>query len=124
MDFAHACPDRVPLDVVLTLSVYGENWYVEVPANAALKAMVRNCPEVLAIYDARLRSSVAEERIHAANALREISRKEPELLDPDTLSDTLTRLRELNDAEAAGVVKGALTAAKKVARRKYYRYSL
>lgn len=50
MDLAHSAPDRVPLDLLLKLSVHDEDWYVEVPANAALKAMVRSFPAVLKIF--------------------------------------------------------------------------
>ena len=39
MDLAHSAPDRVPLDIAIKLSVYSEDWYVQAPANAALKAM-------------------------------------------------------------------------------------
>jgi len=124
MDFAHTCPDRMPLDIALSLSVYNEDWYVEAPANAALKAMVRTCPEVLAIYHSRLGSSVAEERAHAANALWEISKKEPKLLDRDKLRDSINRLLELDDREAADVLKRALAAVKKVRRQQHYRYAL
>jgi hypothetical protein len=46
MDLAHSAPDRVPLDLVMKLSVYDEDWYVQASANASLKAMARVTPEV------------------------------------------------------------------------------
>jgi TIR domain len=69
MELANSAPDRVPLDLLLTLSVHDEDWYVEAPANAALKAMAHSFPAVLQVFYVRLRSSTSEERLHAAQAL-------------------------------------------------------
>lgn len=60
MDLAHSAPGRMPLDLAMKLSVYNEDWYVQAPANAALKAMVRTTPEVLRIFHLRLRSGLAQ----------------------------------------------------------------
>ncbi len=46
MDLAQFAPDRVPVDLLTRLSVYSEDWYVESPANAALKAMAWHMPAV------------------------------------------------------------------------------
>ena len=50
MDLAQYAPDRVPVDVLQRLSVYDEDWYVQAPANAALKAIASSIPSVLRIY--------------------------------------------------------------------------
>jgi hypothetical protein len=85
MDLAHSAPDRVPLDLVMKLSVYDEDWYVQAPANASLKAMARVTPEVLRIFLVRLRSSNFEESAHSASAIRDIADNEPELFSPEVL---------------------------------------
>jgi len=59
MDLAHSAPALVPLDILLKLGVYDEDWYVEAPAAAALKAMARSFPEVLNVFFMQLRSTVA-----------------------------------------------------------------
>jgi len=123
MDFAHSWPALVPIDLAIKLSAHDEDWYVEVPANAALKALVRTCPDVLAIYDKRLRSSVSEERLHAAQALREISKNEPQLLDPGRLQAAIKALRRLKHTEATRLISSALAASKRVPRHEFYRYA-
>lgn len=84
-----------PLDLVLKLSVFDEDWYVEVPANAALKAMVRSFPVALQIFYRRVRSAVEEERAHAAGPIRDIAEREAHLLDPKRLKEELGYLREV-----------------------------
>jgi hypothetical protein len=108
----------------MKLSKYDEDWYVEVPANAALKALVRSCPDVLALYDTRLRSDIPDERLQAANALREISKIEPELLDRDKLREAIQHLKQVKESEAVVTVRRALAAAKSVRKRRFYRYGL
>ena len=53
MRWAQFAPDRIPIDILLKLSAYDEDWYVERPANAALKTMARSVREVLSIFFAR-----------------------------------------------------------------------
>lgn len=84
MGLAQYAPDRVPVDILITLSVYDEDWYVQAPANAALKAPR---PAVLRIFFMRLHSSNPGERTHAAYALASIADKEPELPDTDELAE-------------------------------------
>ena len=47
MNLAQFAPDRVPVDLLIKLSDYTEDWYVETPANAA---MARSMPAVLRIF--------------------------------------------------------------------------
>jgi hypothetical protein len=79
LDMAYSAPGRMPLDLAMKLSVYNEDWYVQTPANAALKAMVKTTPQVLRIFRLRLRSQDCEEAIHAAEAIRDLAEKEPGL---------------------------------------------
>jgi HEAT repeat protein len=124
MDLAHSAPDRVALDLLLKLSAHDEDWYVEAPANAALKAMARFFPAVLHVFYVRLRSPVPEERAHAAQALCDIAEKEPELLDPRQLSEALIRLKQMNDKEALAPLRKAISKMNGVSRAERYRYGL
>jgi hypothetical protein len=65
-DFAPAC---VPVDILIPLSVYSEDWYVQAPANAALKTLTRSMPHILRIFINRLHSRDPLEREHAAGEL-------------------------------------------------------
>src|ERR1700693_4194863 len=49
MNLAQYAPELVPLDILERLSVHDEDWYVQAPANAALKAMIRSIPATLHI---------------------------------------------------------------------------
>jgi hypothetical protein len=72
MNLVQFAPDRVPVDLLIKLSDYTEDWYVETPANAA---MARSMPAVLRIFVLaflRPRSRDPEERAHAARSLAEI----------------------------------------------------
>lgn len=124
MDLAHSAPDRVPLDLAMKLSVYNEDWYVQAPANAALKAMAKTTPEVLKIFHVRLRSRNYEEAIHAAEAIRDIADKEPGLLDPDLLRRDLVSLKKSGNSEAADQIRAAISKAGKAKRMDHYRYGL
>lgn len=114
MRWAQFAPDRVPIDLLLKLSVYDEDWYVEAPANAALKSMAASAREIMGIFFMRLRSQVAEERTHAARNLLEIAEKEPEIIDPEMIKDAIKHLRSISDKQAlpqllkvAALLKGA-----------------
>jgi len=124
MDLAHTAPDRVPLDIVLKLSVYDEDWYVEAPANAALKAMARSFPEVVRVFHDRLCSTEPDERAHAASALEDIAKTEPGLLDPQLLLRKLACLRRLGDSTTLGRIRKVISKAKAVARTNRYRYGI
>ena len=56
MEMARVAPDRVPVDILLRLSRYDEDWYVQAPANAALKTIAHAVPGVLRIFFDRLKS--------------------------------------------------------------------
>jgi hypothetical protein len=103
MNFVQFAPDRVPVDLLIKLSDYTEDWYVETPANAA---MARSMPAVLRIFFLRLRSRDPEERAHAARSLAEIAKREPEILDPDETRTELSRLKALGDKKAAASYRG------------------
>jgi TIR domain len=124
MDLAHSAPGRMPLDLAMKLSVYDEDWYVQAPANAALKAMVRTTPEVLRIFRVRLRSRDCEEAIHAAKAIRDIAEKEPGLLDPNLLRRDFVGLKKSGNKEAANQIRAAISKARKAKRTDHYRYGL
>jgi hypothetical protein len=123
MDLAHSAPHLIPLDILLKLSVHDEDWYVEVPANSALKAMASTFPDVLEVFFERLHSKVPEARSQAASALRDVARQEPGLLDVKRLSEEVKVLRRALDTEA---LKYMEEAARKVAQSKRlqrYRYA-
>jgi len=124
MEMAHSAPGRMPLDLAMKLSVYNEDWYVQAPANAALKAMVRTTPQVLRIFRLRLRSRDCEEAIHAAEAIRDIAEKEPGLLDPNLLRRDFVGLKESGNGEAANHIRAAISKAGKAKRTEHYRYGL
>lgn len=59
MRLAQYAPALVPVDILMRLSKYDEDWYVQAPANAALKAMASSMPIILGIYYNRLQSTNA-----------------------------------------------------------------
>lgn len=124
MDLAHSAPALVPLDILLRLSVHNEDWYVEAPANAALKAMVRSFPEVVNVFYSRLRSSIPEERGHAASHIDSLAEQEPELLDAKRLAAEIGGLKRLGDIEAKDLLIQALEKVRKSTRTPHYRYGL
>ena len=124
MDLAHSAPDRVPLDLVMKLSVYNEDWYVQAPANAALKAMARTIPEVLRMFHMRLRSSDFEESVHSASGIREIADKEPGLLDAKLLKSDLVFLKTCGNVEAERLIRASISKVRRVKRTTHYRYGL
>ena len=124
MEWAQIAPDRVPLDLLLKLSAFDEDWYVEAPANASLKTMVRSCPAVLRIFYTRLQSADEDERVHAAAAIRDIADREANVFDAKRLREELRLLRELGDKEAAKAVASALSKCRKARRPRRIRYGL
>jgi len=124
MNFAQFAPDRAPVDILIKLSVHDEDWYVQAPANAALKAMARALPAVLQIFLGRLHSLSAEERAHAARALWEIAEKEPEILDAEDLQRELLRLRTRRDKESARCLEDALSRVNQVTHVSGYKYGI
>jgi hypothetical protein len=124
MELADFAPDRVPLNLLLKLSVFDEDGYVEAPANAALKAMVRSVPAVLQIFYRRLHAATGEERAHAAGAIRDIAMREAYLLSSNRLKQELQQLQELGDTEAAKLIEFAYSKSRKARRRSHIRYGL
>jgi len=124
MSLAQYAPELVPVDMLLKLSVYSEDWYVETPANAALKAMVRAMPAVQGIFFQRLHSSVAEERLHAAGQIADIADEEPGLLQPTDILAALTHLRAIGDKEASEVLSKSLPKVCRAKRTFGYKYGL
>lgn len=124
MNLAQYAPDRIPVDILMRLSVHDEDWYVQAPANAALKAMVRAMPAVLRIFFNRLQGPDHEERMHAAYALADIAEKEPELLEPSELKKESSRLLKAGDKEAADCIAKALSKVQAAPHRNGYKYGI
>jgi TIR domain-containing protein len=122
MDLAHSAPDRVPLDILLKLSVYDEDWYVQAPANAALKAMARSFPDVLRIFYLRLHSGVQDERAHSAAQIEEVAEKEPGLVEPRLLGDELAHLKRLGDQKTFLRLRKVLSKVNRLELKGRYRY--
>jgi len=123
LNFAQYAAEIVPTDILLKLSVHDEDWYVEAPANAALKSMARDVPGVLQIFFTRLHSSNSDERAHAAAALGDIADKEPQLLDVAQLRGELSRL-PAGDTNASRYLKRAVGKVAHSERRGGYRYGI
>jgi hypothetical protein len=120
MELAKSAPDHVPTDILIKLSRYDEDWYVESAANAALKSIARFQPVVLRIFYQRLYSKELDERAHAAYALAEIAEKEPEILDCHELECAVTILRRIKDKEALSHLEKALPKVQNA--KSYFRY--
>ncbi len=124
MDLAHSAPALVPVDILLKLSAHDEDWYVEAPANAALKEMGRLFPDVLNVFYSRLRSAIPEARAHAASHICSIATEEPELLDAERLAAEIKILNRIGDTESKGYLTEALEKAKTAKRAAGCRYGL
>jgi hypothetical protein len=124
LNWAHFAPDRVPVDLLLKLSVYDEDWYVQAPANAALKTLVRAIPGVLQIFYSRLRSPSREERAHAATCIFDIAKTEPNLIDRDDLKRRTIELRKIHDHEALSYIQRIVARLRGKKRVSVYRYGL
>jgi hypothetical protein len=122
MDLANSAPDRVPFDLLIKLSSYDEDWYVETPANSALKAMARSFPAVLRLFFQRLRSTSQEEREHAANAIRDIASKEPEILNVEDLENAMRHLLAIDDSAAGSRLAEAISRVRTIDRKPRYLY--
>jgi nucleoside phosphorylase len=124
MELANVEPSRVPLDILIPLSSYNEDWYVQAPANAALKTMLGAMPGIYRIFRARLRSSNADEREHAASILADIARKEAQLLDAKDLQAQIKWLRASKDRKAADILAKILPLVRRASHRSNYKYGL
>jgi hypothetical protein len=124
MDLAHSAPALVPIDILLKLSVHDEDWYVQAPANAALKEMVRLFPDVLDVFYSRLRSAIPEARAHAASHIESVAAEEPEQLDADRSVAEIKILSRIGNTESKEYLIKALERAKKAKRAAGRRYGL
>jgi len=122
--WAQFAPDRVPIDMLLSLSKYDEDWYVQAPANAALKDMAGSVPGVLEIFYSRVRSSDPEEREHAAACILDVATQEPSLLDKDDLKNAFSQLKKLKDRNALSFVRRSIAKVKGKRRRNRSKYGL
>jgi hypothetical protein len=124
MELAQFSHDRARIDLLLRLSRYDEDWYVEAPANAALKAMAQACPAVLQIFYKRLRSTQKLERAHAAATIRDVAEKEAHIFDISQLEEERRQLRALGDKEAIVLIGVAIARCRKTRRKPHWRYGL
>jgi hypothetical protein len=124
MDLANFAPDRVPIDILIKLSVYDEDWYVQAPANAALKTLVGSMPGVLRIFYTRIDSSDTDESAHAAAALRDIAATEPELLELAELKRYLKRVNATKNREAKQYLEAAIDSLERAQLPRRYKYGL
>ena len=117
-------PGLVPIDILLKLSVPNEDWYVEAPAVAALKTLVRTIPAVLRIFFVRLGSQNPDERLHAAQALDDIAHKEPELFDAEELEKYFEELKRSGDLDAAKYLGKSIEKVQRTKRISRYKYGI
>ncbi len=123
-DWALDFPSLVPIDILLRLSVPDEDWYVEAPAVAALKTLVRTTPAIFQIFFVRLGSQHPDERIHAAQALADIADKEPELFDAEELQTHFEELKRSGDLDAAEYLRKSINKVQGVKQISRYKYGI
>jgi nucleoside phosphorylase len=124
MELANLDPSRVPLDILIPLSRHDEDWYVQAPANAALKTMLSSMPTIYRIFCARLDSTDPNEREHAATMLADIAKTEPWLLEAKELRTRIRKLRASGDQAAANILMAILPRVAGASRKNRYRYGL
>jgi hypothetical protein len=122
-DLVEIAPDRVPLDILMKLATPHEDWYVMAPATAALKTMAASQPPILGIFLERLRSEDPYLRVHAAEALADISKHDPQILSARRLRPALLHLQQIGDKEAITSIAAALSNAPEEATVSY-RYGI
>jgi hypothetical protein len=124
MVLANYAPGRVPTDITIRLSKHNEDWYVQAPANAALKTLARSMPNILRVYLARLRSEDKSEREHSAGALTEIAQHEPDLIDRKALKHGLELLLRLGDKTCARQIEAVLAMTRGASKLRRFEYGL
>ena len=124
MEMARVAPDRVPVDILLRLSRYDEDWYVQAPANAALKTIAHAVPGVLRIFFDRLKSENCDEREHAASQLYSISNIEPEILNKEALASALRELTKREDSSAKQILAKTVANVRNSEHKTKYKYGL
>jgi hypothetical protein len=121
---AQFAPALVPVDIVMKLARYDEDWYVMEPATATLKSLCRARRNILGFFYRGLRQSQPQARAHAARALRGIAAREPEILEAERLVRALHYLRRLGDKEAEVYIAEACERAGVTKFEDGYRYGL
>jgi len=112
-NYAQWVPVLVPVDLALKLSHHEEDYYVDMPAKAALKYLCRDRTIILREFYNRLNEEDKWAREHAAEFIYEISLKEPEILDEQILTERINSLDQKTDKEAIGYLKKTIKNIKK-----------
>jgi HEAT repeat protein len=105
---ALSAPELVPINLLVKLSRHNEDWYVCTPANGALKTLARWRSTILRIFLIRITHENSYARELAANAIYDISEKEPEILKPRDLEMTCAYLSKIGDKTALDLIKKAM----------------
>jgi hypothetical protein len=100
---AAVSPADVPLQLVGRLAVSSEDWYVQAPAMAAVKMLMRTRREARMILDALAASDDSEDRHSAAEALFDLGRIDPTAVPPDLVDRLAQDDDELVRRRAADV---------------------
>jgi hypothetical protein len=108
-DLAQFTPERVPIEVLVRLAAYDEDWYVKTPATAALQTMARSRPALLSVFYSGLRSLDEDARENASRAIAEIAEREPEILEREELERELSKLRAMQDERAVDNIVNAIS---------------
>src|SRR5262249_34174758 len=116
MDLANFAPAHVPVDILIRLSVFDEDWYVQAPANAALKTLASSMPGVLRLFFSRLESKNKEECAHSAAALHDIAMHDADLLKIEELEAHLARVKRLGNRQGAIHLQAAVNEVRGVKR--------
>jgi len=112
-NYAQWAPTLVPVDLVLKLAHHEEDYYVDMPAKAALKYLCRDKTIILREFYNRLNEEDPWAREHAAEFIYEISIKEPEILDGKILTEQINSLDQQTDKDAIGYLKKTIKNIKK-----------
>jgi nucleoside phosphorylase len=105
MDLAHSAPALVPLDILLKLGVYDEDWYVEAPAMAIVKLLMLTRRHARVIFDRLATSDEATDRYDVAAALLDIAQIEPAAVPPDLVQRLVKDEDELVKTKAEEVAE-------------------
>jgi hypothetical protein len=89
-NLANWAPERVPVNVLIRLSHPKEDYYVQNPAIGAMKILARWRPSILRMLFMQIRSNDPWAREFFANAIYDISLKEPEILNREEVEIALT----------------------------------
>lgn len=121
-ELAQFAPERVPVDILVRLAMYNEDWYVRSPATAALKAMARSRPAVIRVFFSGLNNSDADSREHASRTIADIAEIDPEILEREELERKLSMLEEMHDERSRDNIAEAISRVEKSDPRNKYKY--